>query len=122
LNIFYDKDVNCINHYVDIDNYLTKLLNKEVIFKEYLYSSLLEKPIEKEYSFQLKKAIYGKLTYSKRINQLMVATSLNGIYVVSGIEKVAINPANENLLFIVSDEDNLKNIFEIGLKQGVDKK
>ena len=52
----------------------------------------------------------------------MVATSLNGIYVVSGIEKVAINPANENLLFIVSDEDNLKNIFEIGLKQGVDKK
>lgn len=122
MNIFYDKDVNCINHYVDIDNYLTKLLNKEVIFKEYLYSSLLEKPIEKEYSFQLKKAIYGKLTYSKRINQLMVATSLNGIYVVSGIEKVAINPANENLLFIVSDEDNLKNIFEIGLKQGVDKK
>lgn len=121
MNIFYDKDVNCINHYVDIDNYLTKLLNKEVIFKEYLYSSLLEKPIEKEYSFQLKKAIYGKLTYSKRINQLMVATSLNGIYVVSGIEKVAINPANENLLFIVSDEDNLKNIFEIGLKQGVDK-
>ena len=121
MNIFYDKDVNCINHYVDIDNYLTKLLNKEVIFKEYLYSSLLEKPIEKEYSFQLKKAIYGKLTYSKRINQLMVATSLNGIYVVSGIEKVAINHANENLLFIVSDEDNLKNIFEIGLKQGVDK-
>lgn len=121
MNIFYDKDVNCINHYVDIDNYLTKLLSKEVVFKEYLYSSLLEKPIEKEYSFQLKKAIYGKLTYSKRINQLMVATSLNGIYVVSGIEKVAINPANENLLFIVSDEDNLKNIFEIGLKQGVDK-
>lgn len=96
-----------------IEDYLNKFINKEVFLKEFFFSSLLEKPIIKEYRFNLKKAVYGKLTYNKRIYQLMIASSTNEIQVISGIEKVFID--NENLVFTIVDNENLKNTFEFGL-------
>ena len=43
----------------------------------------------------------------------MIASSTNEIQVISGIEKVFID--NENLVFTIVDNENLKNTFEFGL-------